>query len=331
MNKIGWFICALIMICGGIVLSLPKGSSLHRESFTVHCGTARVVCKLDPDGVPVCFVQLPCVRSEGWDTLQQIHFWRKIMRLDPDSALVNTAGSRVILGKISMKQYLNLSQEQRDSFKTDWRQKHQLPEMEKVFITSGKNWFYNPKQIAPRIKRAVEIFDSMGVDPFLAQAVLLIESPVGNLKSESGAYGQFQLMPSVARQFGLKVDARIDERANFDKSAIAAARLFKEICIPHSAVMLDELGYDHHEQSLWFRLLVMHVYHAGAYNVRKALQILPNVPSGKAFIQALWNVEYGSFKNAAQNYSQLVLSSYLEFNQYMMNYGLDHHYLSDRR
>ncbi|MEY3984058.1 MAG: hypothetical protein RL160_1617, partial [Bacteroidota bacterium] len=45
MNKIGWFICALIMICGGIALSLPKGTSHKRESFTVHCGTARVVCK----------------------------------------------------------------------------------------------------------------------------------------------------------------------------------------------------------------------------------------------------------------------------------------------
>jgi hypothetical protein len=329
MNRIGWILCLATLICGSIALSIPGGSTYKSESFTAHCGTARVVCKLDPDGMPVCYVQVPCVRSEGWDTLQQIHFWRSIMRLHPDSALVNSAASRVILGKISMKEYLKLSQEQRDSFKAVWREMHQLHESEKVFITSGKNWFYNPKQIAPRIKRAVEIFDSMGVDPFLAQAVLLIESPVGNLKSESGAYGQFQLMPSVARQFGLKVDSRRDERAIFDKSAMAAAKLFQEICIPYSAKMLDQLGYAYHEQSLWFRLLVMHVYHAGAYNVRNALQMIPSVSSGKAFIQALWNVEYGSFKNAAQNYSQLVLSSYLEFNQYMMNYGLNYRYLSD--
>jgi hypothetical protein len=250
------------------------------------------------------------------------------MRLAPDSALVNTAGSRQVLGRILMNDYLKLSAEARDSFKQSWSKRHGVASSEKIFITVGKNWFYNPRSVAPKVKRAVEIFDSLGVDPFLAQSVLLIESPVGNLKSESGAFGQFQLMKSVARQFGLRVDASIDERADFDKSAAAAARLFKEICIPYSAKMLQDMNLSFHEQSLWFRLLVMHVYHAGAANVRNALKMMPEVPSGKAFIQTLWSIEYGSFRNAAQNYSQLVLASYLEFNHYMMNYGMDYRYLA---
>ena len=330
MNRQG-ILVLLFLVCSGISLSLPRKTHMNQEAFTSNCGTARVICKLDPTGNPVCFVQLPCVKAEGWDTLNQVAFWRQIMRLAPDSALVNTANSRQVLGTILMSDYLKLNSEARDSFKQSWSAQHSIADNEKIFITVGKNWFYNPKNIAPKVKRAVEIFDSLGVDPFLAQAVLLIESPVGNLKSESGAYGQFQLMKSVARQFGLRVDAIVDERVDFDKSAAAAARLFKEICIPYSARMLQELNLPYHEQSLWFRLLVMHVYHAGAANVRKALSMMPEVSSGKAFIQALWNIEYGSFRNAAQNYSQLVLASYLEFNHYMMNYGMDYRYLADNK
>lgn len=330
MNRQG-VLLMLLLVCSGISLSLPRKTHMNTEAFTSNCGTARVICKLDPGGHPVCFVQIPCVKAEGWDTLNQVAFWRQIMRLAPDSALVNTATTRNVLGSILMSDYLKLSPEARDSFKASWSAKHRVENNEKIFITVGKNWFYNPRVVAPKVKRAVEIFDSMGVDPFLAQSVLLIESPVGNLKSESGAYGQFQLMKSVAKQFGLRVDAEIDERADFDKSAAAAARLFKEICIPYSARMLQDLNIPYHEQSLWFRLLVMHVYHAGAANVRKALYIMPEVASGKAFIQSLWNIEYGSFRNAAQNYSQLVLASYLEFNHYMMNYGMDYRFVAGNR
>jgi len=328
MNRTKLLLAMIVLLCSGISLCIPHRSVMQQEQFTSNCGTARVMCKLDPNGNQVCFVQVPCIKTEGWDTLNQVSFWRRIMRLSPDSALVNTSSSRYILGSIRMNDYLRLSPEARDSFKQLWRIQCSVASDEKIFITVGKNWFYNPQLIAPRIKRAVELFDSMGVDPFLAQSVLLIESPVGNLKSESGAYGQFQLMKGVARQFGLKVDAHLDERADFDKSAAAAARLFKEICIPYSAKMLEELGYPYHEQSLWFRLLVMHVYHAGAGNVRGALGFIPDVASGKAMIQSLWSVESGNFRNAAQNYSQLVLASYLEFNHYIMNYGMDYRYLA---
>ena len=330
MNKTGKLLLLLIMIALiGIAHSLPEFKTFNSSYFTANCGTTRVICKLDREGYPVCFVQVPCIKTEGWDTMAQIKFWRRIMRLAPDSGLVNAASSRTIMGTIRMDDYLQLNTDKRDSFKQNWAEKHGLPAHDRVYITSGKNWFYNPKNIAPKIKRAIELFDSMGVDPFFAQAVLLIESPVGNLKSESGAYGQFQLMKSVARQFGLKVDARIDEHEDFEKSAVAASRLFNEICIPYAAKMLEEAGYPYHRQSLWFRLLVMHVYHAGAANVKNALKMMPNVASGIDFIRSLWTIESGSFRNAAQNYSQLVLASYLEFNHYMMNYGMDYRFVSN--
>jgi cytochrome P450 len=48
--------------------------------------------------------------------------------------------------------------------------------------------------------------------------------------------------------------------------------------------------------------------------------------TGRAGIVAM--ADY--FRNAAQNYSQLVLASYLEFNHYMMNYGMDYEFIPGR-
>jgi hypothetical protein len=307
--------------CGSVINPEPPA---NKSNYGADCGSARVLCKLDPEGRQVCFVQLGCIRDEGWDTLNQVRFWRQIMRMSPDSALVSIAATRQVLQRIRMRDYSLMDEWGKDSFKHLLRQKYSLDSTEKIYITSGKNWFYNPYVVAPKIKRAIEIFDSLGVDPFLAQSVLLIESPVGNLKSEAGAYGHFQLMKSVAKQFGLRVDNRMDEREDFEKSAVAAAKLFREICIPYAASMLKDKGYDFHQRSLWFRLMAMHIYHAGAGTVRGALSVMPTYGNGRELITNLWQTEKGYFKNAAQNYSQLVLASYIEFNHYMMNYALEH-------
>lgn len=312
----------LILILSGLFLLAASPGMVPPPGGD--CGSARVLCKLDPLGRKVCFVQLPCVREEGWDTLQQVHFWRQIMRLSPDSALISVAATREILGKIRMRDYTQLSDSAKMVYKARVRDQHHLNPHTRLYITNGKNWFYNPQVVAPKIQQAISIFDSLRVDPFLAQAVLLIESPTGNLRSEAGAYGHFQLMKDVARQFGLRVDRNADEREDFEKSAVAAAKLFRDICIPYAAAMLREQGYSYHERALWFRLLALHIYHAGAGTVKKALNSMPVQPDGSSLIRQLWKTEYGYFRNAAQNYSQLVLASYLEFNHYMMNYGMEY-------
>ena len=48
------------------------------------------------------------------------------------------------------------------------------------------------------------------MDPWYAQAILMIESPNKLQKSNAGAYGSFQLMKDVARLFGLKVNKSIE-------------------------------------------------------------------------------------------------------------------------
>ena len=78
-----------------------------------------------------------------------------------------------------------------------------------------KSEFYLFKQVYPSLAPGVSAFEKNNVDPWYAQAILLIESPAQLKKSVVGAYGAFQLMPAVARAQGLKVNSKIDERKRF--------------------------------------------------------------------------------------------------------------------
>jgi hypothetical protein len=172
------------------------------------------------------------------------------------------------------------------------------------------------EKAASNFDRGINDFIANDVDPWYAQAILMIESPNKLQKSNVGAYGPFQLMKDVARLFGLKVNKHIDERADFDRSAYAASSLIKKICIPKTKQILDSLGVKNYkENELWFRLLVMHSYHAGAGNVKKALFSFKPQEGGMPLIYTLWRTETKQFKSASQNYSQLVLAAMLEINE----------------
>ncbi len=59
--------------------------------------------------------------------------------------------------------------------------------------------------------------------------VPLVESGLQEGTSPKGASGFWQFMPGTARNYGLKVNSRIDERKNLRKSTIAAAKYIKEL------------------------------------------------------------------------------------------------------
>jgi hypothetical protein len=181
-----------------------------------------------------------------------------------------------------------------------------------IYFTKGKNDFYDAKAVIPQIDRAIPIFVQNNVDPFYAQAILLIECPGKTLKSNVGANGSFQLMKSVAIQMGLKVNKSVDERKDFDKSAWAASKLLRTVCIPYTRSMLEKRGIAYNENDLWFRLLVMHVYHAGAGNVEKALTVINPCEGGIELIKTLWHTKAGAFGKSSQSYSQLAVSALIE-------------------
>lgn len=257
--------------------------------------------------------------DEKWSELPQPAFWEKIMILCPDSAIVNIASNRHIITKISMAHWDTISKINKAAYKDSLKMIYKLDEQEEIYITTGKNHFYKFDAVIPQISRGIEVFANNFVDPWYAQAILLIESPGVIAKSNAGAYGPFQLMKSVAIHQGLTVNSKVDERADFDRSAWAASKLIKNICIPEARKILEAKKIEIIETDLWFRLFVMHIYHAGASNVSKVVAAINPKKGGQALIQKMWQTKAGGFGNASQNYSQVVLAALLTLDHLLKN------------
>ncbi|MGV3631303.1 MAG: transglycosylase SLT domain-containing protein [Bacteroidota bacterium] len=254
------------------------------------------------------------IYDEKWHNLQQPLFWKKVMRLHPDSSIMNVASTRQVLCTISSKLWSRKTEAQRVRLKDSIRVAHNIPAYEKILCTSGKNDFYRFEDVYPSLTKGILAFENLNVDPWYAQAILLIESPGKLAKSNVGAYGAFQLMPAVARSYGLKVNKYVDERKDFNRSAYAAASLINKICIPSARKILDDKHISYNENDLWFRLFVMHVYHAGAGNVKAVINKINPTQGGQDLITQMWKTEAGAFGNSSQNYTQLVLASQLILN-----------------
>ena len=268
----------------------------------------------DKDSSYSYFVQNEQLFFESWDTLAQPIFWRRIMSMSPDSGLVNVASTREVLFQTSYWDYKKKTTKERLKFKDSVRKEYCLEYGTKLYLTSGKKEFYNIEKVMPSISKGVEVFSELNVDPWYAQAILLIESPGKLAYSNTGAYGPFQLMKSVARSHGLKVNKYVDERKDFDKSAKGAASLISNTCIPEAVRILSKNDIENCEDDLWFKLFVLHIYHAGAGNVSGLLGSIDASKGGMELIQTMWQSQWGGFKNASQNYSQVALASMIILN-----------------
>jgi len=82
----------------------------------------------------------------------------------------------------------------------------------------GKNYF----------QKAIDIFDKYNV-PYELQMLPALESNFSaNAVSPVGAVGYWQFMSELAREYGLHVGGKNDQRKNFTKSTIAAAKFFRD-------------------------------------------------------------------------------------------------------
>jgi tetratricopeptide (TPR) repeat protein len=262
------------------------------------------------------FINDAMLYNEGWHTLAQPKFWQQIMNLSPDSAIVSIGNNRKMLERINLKEWNKLTEVQHTLYRDSIRKANNIPDSLNVYITAGKKDFYEFKKVMPTINRSIDVFKQNGVDPWYAQAILLIESPgKTTTKSGVGANGPFQLMKAVARKEGLIVNGTMDERTNVERAAYGASRLLSTICIPYTKKMLDSAHVPYNETDLWFRLLVLHSYHAGAGNVAGVIKKINPCEGGMQLIQSVWQTTYGGFKNASQNYSQLALAAFCNFDE----------------
>ena len=266
------------------------------------------------DTLTLHFLRDSTLYTEGWDTLPQSRFWQQVISLPGDTCIINIASCRKPVDKVQREIWMNQTEPEKICFKDSVCRAHALDQTTSLYVTAGKSEFYEVKRILPDISRAITVFRDNHCDPWYAQAILLIESPGRNkAKSSVGANGPFQLMKIVARKNGLQVTKYRDDRTDLQKSAKGAARLLNTACIPFIRKYLDERGISYHETDLWFRLLVLHAYHAGAGNVRCIINTLnPNRGGVDLFLQ-IWQTTCGTFKNESQNYSQIALASQLNF------------------
>lgn len=281
-------------------VSCSAQSSFEKEKIEVTQGESQSIL-MDADQL----------FGDRWNTLPQPIFWREIMKLSPDSCLVNVAANRQILVRMAWKDWAKQTEAQKTAFKDSLRLVHGLNPSEAIYVTTGKSDFYKFKDVYPQLSKGVAAFERFGVDPWYAQAILLIESPGQLKKSSVGAYGAFQLMPSVARSHGLIVNSSVDERANFDRCAYGAASVLSKVCIPEAKRILTSKNIKFNDNDLWFRLFVLHVYHAGAMNVRAVVDKINPEAGSKELITAMWQNSAGGFGNNSQNYTQLALASQL--------------------
>ncbi|MBL4706537.1 MAG: transglycosylase SLT domain-containing protein [Flavobacteriales bacterium] len=272
----------------------------------------------EDDTVSQYFVRNAELFNQQWDTLAQPNFWKEVMALSPDSCILNVAATRRILFKTSFIEWRKQTDAQKSKYKDSVRKEYCIETGTKLYVTSGKNHFYNFEGVLPSISKGVELFQEFNTDPWFAQAILLIESPGKVAYSSVGAYGPFQLMKSVARHHGLKVNKYVDERKDFAKSAKGAAHLIRTSCIPEARRILKKNGLTFNETDLWFRLFVLHIYHAGAGNVDGLITSIDPDNGGMELITTMWQSEWGGFKNASQNYTQVALASQMILNDMIM-------------
>jgi tetratricopeptide (TPR) repeat protein len=268
------------------------------------------------DTTSMSFVKDPSMYSDGWDTLPQTQFWRDVISMTSDTCIINIAYCRKPVNKVNRLIWMNQTEPEKLCFKDSVCKVNGLDSLTNLYVTAGKGEFYEVKKVLPDINKAISIFQKNNCDPWYAQAILLIESP-GKSKSKSyvGANGPFQLMRSVAIKYGLHVNSRVDDRTDIQKSAAAAAKLINVACIPYIKKFLDAHSVAYSETDLWFRLLVLHAYHAGAGNVSCVIDEINPSEGGVELFKKIWQTTCRGFKNESQNYSQIALASLLNFDQ----------------
>jgi len=274
------------------------------------------------DTSKMAFVDVHQLKTERWDQLAQPAFWKKIICLSPDSCIVNIAETRTPIEQVPYTDWKTIVEPELSREKDKVRNKHNIANDKEIYITSGKRHFFEHRKTIPYLSKAVQYFIDNDVDPFYAQAILLIESP-GKSKSISyaGAGGPFQLMPYEAQKYGLVVNSNRDDRSDLKKSAYASSMSLKNSFIPSVRKILNERNIKYNETDTWFRLLVMHAYHAGPGNLRCAINKINPTTGGQELIVKLWTTEACGFKNESQNYSQIALASLLNFDDLMNSDG----------
>ena len=156
------------------------------------------------------------------------------------------------------------------SFEHEEAIKHEIRELMKEF---GAETYSIPPEFVTRVKHFLEqyqgpdrsnmeralgeaskqmdamrrIFEENSLPPDLAYIVLVESALSADSTSAAGAAGLWQFTPATARAYGLRVDARVDERLDAVKCTRAACKYIRELILDFgagSSVMLALAAYN---------------------------------------------------------------------------------------
>ncbi len=271
------------------------------------------------EGVRFDFLALDPARSYHMCNQAGPLFWRRVLDLGRDSSIAVDIETRQTYGVLSARLIDSMERMGRlDSFAKAFRMNLGFDSLAPIRFVRGKSQFFQYQKVGPLLHMAFEEFTKLDVNPRIAELLLLIESPNNpNGVSSSGAVGHFQLMPFVAKKYGLIVTSSRDERLDFSRSAYAAARLVKEYAMPAADEICASIGLEPQHKELWYHLLVLHIYNAGGGSVSQAAAVIGHVDDPYEFIQTLWKTKAGRFGNQSQNYSQVALASYCKYRDFL--------------
>ena len=141
--------------------------------------------------------------------------------------------------------------------------------------------------------KAIQILDKYDV-PSELQMIPVLESEFNaNAVSPAGAVGYWQFMAIPAKEYGLHIDGKYDERKNFSKSTAAAAKFFRN--------QLDYFDDD--------LLLCVAAYNCGPGRVRSSIK-----KSGKA------DASYWDIKKYVPAETRRFVMNFIAFNVIAANY-----------
>ncbi len=164
-----------------IAVADESASRMHKVSFT------------DPEtGKNHTILVDSGLFESGWDRLPQVNFWKSLMNIKADSSLISVYGSREILQCVPTRQWNSKPTVEREYLRDSLKRNLGFSPETRILQTEGRSGYYLVDEVLDHITKSIEVFEENGVDPFYAQAILLIESP-GRLSGRSpvGAYGPF--------------------------------------------------------------------------------------------------------------------------------------------
>ncbi len=123
-----------------LLFSIYGSDSLHFKLISVQ-----------KDTTTFTFVETPDLKVEKWDTLAQPNFWKIIMKLSPDSCLLNVAHTRQILYKESLANWNKLNDKQKDFARKELKKRYHLDSNARIYMTTGKSNFYRFDHVYPSI------------------------------------------------------------------------------------------------------------------------------------------------------------------------------------